>query len=83
MPFDSERPDPAAREPATSIPGCFGSRAAMEELGGPCSLWKFCPVNPGEVYRAGKCMIDGCPRRRIDNMRTYVHTWGGHFIAPI
>ncbi len=42
----------------------FG-RALVASLTGPCAGDMHCPIRPGEVYRRGMCMLDGCPRRVI------------------
>ena len=35
----------------------------LKRLTGPCAH-AACPITDGEVWAAGKCMLDGCPRQK-------------------
>lgn len=67
MPFDYERlAKPRVSEEEVPIGIAFG-QALVQYLTGPCALGEQCPIRPGEIWQAGKCMMDSCPRHRCSS----------------
>lgn len=69
MPFDCESKPQAKADEGEGIPIGYAFAAALLAQSGPCSH-SACPIPDSELWRPGKCMLDGCPRQTAYQRQT-------------